>query len=278
MKWLILIVSILSITNAADISDTISNQTTKDMICVATYQSLYKEKIIDGKKKSIQISPKEEIIKILKPNKSFKKLRKGSVVCYNEIVKISSFQNNRIEVINAQTRPEAFKSYISWQNRFDLTKYENKTRNDIEQEFGIAQRCASYKQGEYCNFAFGLDVFFDKNKKVKKVFLYGNTVNNGKLPFEANSILRLKNNAQPMGLWVQKSYYKLFKKTPTLQTKNLIMWNNPSKYIKHVIMTSKNGHFEISRTIKNGKNLFRKGWQDSEKAIDFVNAIEVIYR
>ena len=278
MKWILLLIFTISLANATETSNTIKNETTKDMICVATYHSVYAEKTVGGKKRRVQVHPQEEVIKILKPNQSYKKEREGFLICYNEVTEISSFKNNNIQRINAQINKEALKSHISWHNRFNLTKYENKTRDDIEKEFGMAQRCASYKQGQYCNYAFGLDVYFDQNKKVKKVLLYGNTVNNGKLPFKADSILKLRNNTIPMGLWVQKSYKKLFKKKPTVITNNLIMWNRPSKYIEQVIMTSKNGHFEISRNFKNGKNLFRNSWKDSEKAVDFVNAIEVIYK
>jgi len=279
MKWIILLlVFTLSLANATETSNIIKNETTKDMICVATYQSVYAEKTVDGKKRRVQTHPQEEVIKILKPNQSFEKKREGFLVCYNEVTEISSFKKNNIQRINAQINEEALKSHISWHNRFNLTKYENKTRDDIEKEFGMAQRCASYKQGQYCNYAFGLDVYFDQNKKVKKVLLYGNTVNNGKLAFESSSIFKLRNNSKPMGLWVQKSYKELFRNKPTVKTNNLIMWSNPSKYIEQVIMTSKNGHFEISRSFKNGKTLFKNAWKDSETAVDFVNAIEVIYK
>jgi len=278
MKLLILLFSILSLANATEISDTIKNETNKDMICVATYPSVYAEKTVDGKKRNVQIHSQEEIIRTLKPKQEFKKSREGFLICYNEVTEISSYKENNIQRIDAQTNPEALKSHLSWHNRYDLTKYENKTRIDIEREFGIAQRCAAYKKGQYCNFGFGLDIYFSQNKRVKKVFLYGNTVNNGKLPFEVSSIYKLRNNSKPMGLWVQKSYKKLFKNKPAIKTNSLIMWQNPSRYIKQVIMTAKNGHFEISRNLKNGKSLFKNGWKDSEKAIDFVNTIEVIYK
>lgn len=259
MRLIMLFVLMFSVA-IAQRGDTLKNETAKDMICVATYKSVY-----------------EEVVQILKPNKSFKKARQGSLVCYNEEAEISSYDNNTTKKINSQVNVEAFKSYLSWQNRFNLTKYENKTRDDVEKEFGIAQRCASYKKGKYCNYAFGLDIYFDQAKKVKKVFLYGNTVNNGKLPFETASIFKLRNNSKPMGLWIQESYKKLFKKEPNLKTNNVIIWNNPSAHIEQVVMTSKNGHFEISRSFKDGENLFRNGRKDSKKAVDYVNAIEVIY-
>lgn len=278
MKWTILLISILSIANGIETSDAIKNETDKDMICVATYPSVYAEKIVDGKKRNVQTHAQEEVIKVIKPNQTFKKERKGFLVCYNEVTEVSSYEENNIHRINDQINVEALKSHISWYSRFDLTKYENKTRNDIEKEFGMAQRCASYEQGQYCNYAFGLDVYFDKNKKVKKVFLYKNTVHNGKLPFKAESIYKLRNNGKPLGLWVQKSYKELFKNKPTVETNNLIMWDNPSEYIQRVIMTAKNGHFEVSHRFTNGKNLFKNGWKDSEEAMDYVNAIEVIYK
>ncbi len=82
----------------------------------------------------------------------------------------------------------------------------------------------------------------------------------------------------PLGLWVKKSYKKLFSKKPTLHTKNIIMWENPSKYIKRVIMTPKNGYYKFSHKIKNGSNLFRNGRKISEEANDYVGAIEIQYR
>jgi hypothetical protein len=46
------------------------------------------------------------------------------------------------------------------------------------------------------------------------------------------------------------------------------MWENLTKHIKKVIMTSKNGHFELIR--KDGKTLYRNGREKSDKALDYL--------
>jgi len=279
MKLIVIATLILSLANAIETTDLIKNETDKEMICVATYPSLY-ENIIDedGKTRNVQVHRREEVIQVIQPTQVFQKTREGFLVCYNELAKISLSKANRLDKVDFQINSHRLKTHLSRNNRLDLLKYENKRRIDIEEEFGIAQRCASYKEGAYCNFSFGLDIYFDQNTKVKSIFLYGSTLNNNKLPFEVDSINKLRNNGKPVGLWVQENNRKIFKNKPTVITNSLIMWDNPSNYIKRVIMTAKNGHFKFSHKIKDGNNLFRDGYKDLEKAIDYVNSIEVVYK
>ncbi|GEM_PF-2551487 len=278
MKQALLIPMILSVTiNAATISNTLSNSTKTDMICIARYPSEYKTKFVNGQKRFIQVYPREERITILKPGASITKARKGTLKCYNQYVKLSSDTRNHIDIIDAQHNPYALESHRSWFERYDLTRYERKTRSDIAKVFGIPQRCAPYKKGQYCNIGFGLDVYFDENNRVRKLFLYGNTVNGGKLPFEPHSILKLRNNRDPLGLWVQKSYKKLFTKAPDFVTECVIIWDQPNTIIKRVIMTAKNCHFKLSYKIKDGHNLYADDRNLSRTPKDYLNAVEVEY-
>lgn len=274
MKWILLILPIFAFANVIEKNDTITNKTNIDMLCVAQYPSVYGEKDVNGQKRQIEIEQREEVIKTIKPGKSFKKKRKGYLNCFNETVYIKSREANDIEVSNKY----AIESHVNNHNSYDLTTYEGKNLAYVGKNLGIPQACGSYKGGKYCNHAFGLDIFYDTNNNVKNIYLYGNTVGNGKLPFKPESIFKLRNNEGPLGLWVRDNYKKLFSKKPSYYSKNLIVWTNPSKYIKQVSMTPKNGYFKLSRKMKNKSNLFKDGWTDSETALDYIQAIEVEYK
>ncbi len=270
MKWLINILIISCFLQANELSDTITNNTKVDMLCVESYPSVYKK---EGQK-NVKVFDSEKYINTLKPNKSIKKKREGTLNCYNEFKDITSSKDNRI----FQTNERTIESHLISHNKYNLTLYENKTRDFVEKNFGIAQRCAPYKDGKYCNYGYGLDILFDTHNKVKTLYLYENTVHRGELPFEPESILKLYSNSKPLGLWVVKDYKKLFSKKPTLKTNSLIMWENLSKHIKRVTMIPKNGYYPLSYTVKDGHNLYKNGYEDSAKPMDYVQAIQVEYR
>jgi hypothetical protein len=274
MKWLFLLIPLLSLASGVKTSDTIINDTNKEMLCVASYPSVYGEQEINGQKRNVELEPKKEIIATLQPGEAFKKERAGLLKCYNELSKIESFEKNNIQ----RTNQYSLQSHINNHNKYDITQYEGKDRDFVEKTFGIAQACSFYKDGEYCNHGFGLDIIYDNKNKVQAILFYDNTLARGMLPFEPESILKLRSNTEPLGLWIVQNYKKLFSKKPSVQTKNLIMWENLSKHIKRVIMTPKRGHFELSRTVKNGRNLFRDGRNDSEKAQEYIQAIEIHYQ
>lgn len=274
MKWMLLILPIFAFANTIEKSDTITNTTNRDMLCIAQYPSVYGEKEVNGQKRRIEIEQREEVIKTIKPGQSFKKKRKGYLNCFNETIYIKSRESNDIEVSNKYT----IESHVNNHNTYDLTIYEGKNLEYVGKNLGIAQTCGSYKGGKYCNQAFGLDIFYDKHNNVKNIYLYGNALGNGKLPFKPESIFKLRNNEGPLGLWVRDNYKKLFSKKPSYYSKNLIIWTNLSKHIKQVSMTPKNGYFKLSNKIKNKHNLFKDGWTDSEEAIDYIQAIEVEYQ
>lgn len=272
MKWIFLIVPLLCM--AAEKGDSIKNNTAKEMLCIAQYSSIYGEKEINGQKRSIEIEPAKEVIKIIQPNESFKKERQVHVNCYNELGYIKSFESGSIETSNENT----LKSHLGWHNRYDLTQYENKTIYDVGKVLGIAQKCGNYGDNLYCNQGFGLDILYDENKRVKSIFLYGTALHNNKLPFKADSIFQIRNSEGPIGLWVLKNYQKLFSQKPIIESKNLIMWENLTPHVERVIMTPQNGYFELSTTVKNNANLFRDHWKDTDKATDYLQAIEIQYR
>jgi hypothetical protein len=244
------------------------------MLCIEKYPAIYEEKLVNAHKQRLETMPKEERISTLQPKHSLRKRREGYLYCFNELDYVKSRQRNDIERSNQYT----LKSHVNNHNRYDITLYQGKDRSFVEHTFGIAQSCAPYKDGEYCNHGFGLDIYYDKTQDVNTIFLYGNTVARGTLPFEPASMLKLRNNEGPLGLWVQKHYKKLFSKKPDLHSQNLMRWKHPTKGIKQVIVTAKNGHYELSRTFKNGHNLFRDGWKDSEKPLDYIQAIEIQYK
>ena len=274
MKRLLPLLLLSLLSQASEVSDTITNQTTKPMLCIGSYPSVYTEKLVDGYKRRVETSPREELISTLQPKKSLKKKREGSLYCFNELEYVKSRQQNDIERSNQYT----LKSHVNNHNRYDITRYQGKDRSFVEHNFGIAQSCAPLNGGEYCNHGFGLDIFYDKKQDVNTIFLYGNTVARGTLPFEPVSMLKLRTNASPLGLWVQKHYKELFSKKPDFRSQNVMSWKYPSKGIKRVIVTAKNGHYELSHTFKDGQNLFRSGRNESKTPQDYIQAIEVQYK
>jgi len=274
MKLLSSLLLLSLLTHASEISDTITNTTSEPMLCVEKYPAVYTEKLIDGHKRNIKTAPKEEQISTLKPQNSLTKKREGYLYCFNKLEYIKSRQKNDIERSNQYT----LKSHVSYHNRYDITLYQGKDRSFVEHNFGIAQSCAPLNGGEYCNHGFGLDIFYDKEQDVNTIFLYANTVARGSLPFEPASMLKLRNSEGPLGLWVQKHYKKLFSKKPNFRSQNVMSWKHPSKGIKRVIVTAKNGHYELSRTFKDGQNLFRSGRSESKIPQDYIQAIEVQYK
>ncbi len=269
-----ILLSFCTLASAEKISDTITNTSDRDMLCVADYPAIYEKKKINGTVRFTRVKDKEERIKIIHPSQSFKKERKGFLVCYNELGKISSDPKNRIEKSNKYT----LESYLTFQNEYDIFLYQGKDLNFTSHHFGIPQRCAPYKGGRYCDQGFGLDVIYGRDEKVKTVLLYDAAVNRGTLPFEPDSILHLRSNNLPLGLWIQKKYKKHFSKKPSVHTKNLIMWENLTPHIKRVIMTPKNGHYELGYTVKNGHNSFVDVKKGTEEPRDYLQAVEVQYQ
>lgn len=275
MRWILLVIPMLIFANEAEKSDTIVNETKKEMLCVANYSSVDEMREENGRQRRVVVMPREEVISTIQPGASIKKIRKGTLTCYNEFGKVTSYE--RDDYIE-RTNEHQIKSHLSNHNKYDLHQYEGKNRLFVETNFGIAQRCAPYDGGEYCNHGFGLDIIYGKDEKIKTILFYANTVQRGKLPFVPESIMKLRSNTEPLGLWVTKSYTNLFSKKPTVHTQNLILWDEPSKHIKRVVMTPSKGYFELSRTFKDGHNLFRNGREEGEHPLDYVGAIEVQYQ
>lgn len=252
----------------------IVNDTTKPMLCIEKYSSIYEKKEVDGKIRNVKAKDYEEIISTLSPSKSISQKREGTISCYNELGRFNLFEDGRVQ----KATKEQLQSHQTKHERFDLTRYADKDRDFVGKNFGIAQRCAPYKGGLYCNQFFGLDIIYDKKDKVSTILLYKNTLKNNQLPFAPESILDIYVNSEPLGLWVKDSYKKLFSKKPTIHTKNLIVWEDLTPYIKRVIMTPKNGYHELSHEMKDGFNLYRENYEDSKEPKDYLGAIEVQYK
>ncbi|DAB32011.1 MAG TPA: hypothetical protein CFH79_06070 [Sulfurospirillum sp. UBA11407] len=263
-----------ALTYNAFAKEDIVNDTTKPMLCIEKYDSIYEKKEINGETRNVKVKDNEEIISTLSPSKSISKKREGSICCYNELGKFNLFEDGRVQ----KATKEQLQSHKNIHEYFDLTKYANKDRDFVGKNFSIAQRCAPYKGGLYCHQFFGLDIIYDKEDKVSTILLYENTLKNNKLPFAPESILDLYVNSMPLGLWVKESYKKLFSKKPTIHTKNLIVWENLTPYIKRVIMTPKNGYHDLSHKMKDGFNLYRVNYKDSKEPTDYLGAIEVQYK
>lgn len=240
MKKILFLVSVFITISTVGYADNILiNTTSKDMLCFEEYPTIYKQNFK---------MPHEEYIVILKPKSSIVKKREGYIHCYNEIEGISWYKNGNIQKTNEYTLLSLQKQH----ELFDLSKYENKNRAYVDNTFYNAQKCVPYKNGQYCNYFFGLDIIFDKNKHVSTIILYRNTVDNGALPLKPESIMKLRTNSEPLGLWVKNSYKKLFAKKPAIISKNMIQWKNLSPYIKKVSMTTK----RINSLPKQGQELF----------------------
>lgn len=248
----------------------VKNHTTSDMLCVETYLDLYK--MINGKR--TLISKKEENISTLKPNQTIKRKRDGQIICYNKLAHINLYHNHKKpEISNEYTQ----KTFLANIKQFDITTYENKDRDFNDKNLGISQKCAPFQDGMYCENTYGLDVFYDKNSKIKKLIFYGNIVDT--LEFKPKSIYKMKSSSIPLAFWVAEKYKKIFSKKPSLVTQNLILWENLTRYIKYVIITPQNGHYKLSNKIDGRYNFFQNGWNNLSKIPkDFIKTIEVHYR
>lgn len=171
----------------------VKNHTTSDMLCVETYLDLYK--MINGKR--TLISKKEENISTLKPNQTIKRKRDGQIICYNKLAHINLYHNHKKHEISNEYTQKTFLANIK---QFDITTYENKDRDFNDKNLEISQKCAPFQDGMYCENTYGLDVFYDKNSKIKKLIFYGNIVDT--LEFKPKSIYKMKSSSIPLAFWV----------------------------------------------------------------------------
>ena len=266
MKYFFLLFISLQTLLFANTGQEITNDTEQDMICSISYQSIVKEELIHGIMQRVQVEKQELFTKILKPRKTLKTKRDANLVCYNEFAKISSYKAGN----NTRANERSLKQFIKSNEMFDISSYINENKEFIDLKYNPRANCKKYKDGQYCQIKNGLDIFYTKKDRVKKIFIYGSAVSNYRqnLNFSIESFNKLRTTNGPLGLWVSKKNKKLIKAKPDFFSDNAIIWKNPNKGIKSIVMTSKNGHLNIhSYSIKK---------KDKIKQ-DSLNAIEIEY-
>ncbi|MEJ2413904.1 MAG: hypothetical protein P8Y22_01280 [Sulfurimonas sp.] len=242
----------------------IINNTTEPMICKANYPAIYETEIIHNIEQRVMVQKQDDFVMKLNSNKSYQTTRSGNVVCFNSIEKISTYNNN--------LRTETGKRYEYFKKEheaFDIALYENENRNFVEAKFGIHRTCVPYKGGQYCQVKNGLDILYTKEGRIKKLFIYGQGVYG--LDFKPSSFSELKVNNNPLGLWIADKNKKLVQSKPSFQSSNAIVWNNPDKYIKSIVLIAKNGHLSVYR------RRYMKQEQKTQEPKDQLEAVEVDY-
>ncbi len=242
----------------------ITNDTNKPMLCSIIYNAKYAREEIHGIMQRVKTQQEEHIVKILAPQESYERTKVGRIICYNEEVKISSFNANSLK----RTNEETLKSHIINHTMFDILSYVHENREFVDATYGILQPCHTYKKGKYCKTTNGLDILFNAEGRVAKLFIYGNALKNGQLPFEKESLNKIITKGEPLGLWVRDKNKMLIKNKPDIQTSNVMIWNKPVPFINRVIMTSKNGNLNIHQHVPRQK-------EKVQEPYDTLEAIEI---
>lgn len=261
MKRIIFLLSTLS---SIVFSQQITNDTNETMLCQINYPALYEKEMIHNIEQRVMVQTQEEFTTLLEPQKSYEKVRKGSVVCFNSQKKITLY-NDKIRIDQGRS----FEYFKKEQKFFDIGLYANESREYIEQIFGNHRRCSQMPQGEYCEIASGLDILYTKQGRVQKIFIYGQSLY--KLEFEADSFYKIRAGGNPLGLWIAQKNKKLVTTKPAFESSGAIVWKNPHKYIKSIVMIAANGH----------PNLYGYNYQpqakNKELQKDQLKAIEIEY-
>lgn len=264
MKNILLPFSVLYVLITTLQAQELLNETSQPMLCIATYPTKYAQEEIHGIIQRVQVQQHEEIIKVIQPNESFVRSREGIINCYNELMKISSRNEQSVQRTNERT----LNAHVTRHEMFDISSYANENRDFVDTKYGISQQCKEYKNGQYCKKSNGLDIFFNKDERVEKIFIYGYALKNGQLTFEPESFNKIQAQNEPLGLWVSKKNHKILSKKPTIQSNNVIVWENPTKQIRKIVMTPKNGFLNFNRYIPANKDI---------KLQDYLQAIEIEY-
>lgn len=259
-KILLLLIAL----NALLLSETITNETSETMLCQVNYPAIYEEELIHDIEQRVKVKEQEEFTFLLQPKKTFQKVRKGSVICFNSLEKISVY-NNGIRT----DKGRSYDNFKKEQEVFDFGIYANENREFIEAKFGIHRSCIPLDKGEYCQLRNGLDILYTKRGRVKKLFVYGQALYN--LDFEADSFNKIKVGRNPLGLWIAEKNKKLISTKPIIQSSNVIVWKKPHKYINSIILTAKNGHLNLYNY------RYKKQQQNKEIPKDQLEAIEIEY-
>ena len=264
VKNVLVLSLLLAATHASQI---ISNETTKPMLCEVNYNAEYNDEIIHGIKQRVKLREENAYVKILLPHESLTREAQGTIKCYNEEEKIIAYNENSIQKTNEYT----LQSHLTSHEMFNIASYINEDRIFVDTKYGISKQCYPYKGGEYCKKGNGLDIVFNKEKRVAKLFIYGSAVNNGRAPFEVDSLFKIKVGSESLGLWVNEKNKKLISKKPDIETSNVIIWKNPAPYIKYITMIAQKGYLNPQR------NYFEKKDDKPEVLQDTLEAIEIEY-
>ena len=98
MKYLLLFILLLFS------QQNIMNETDKPMLCIVSYPSVYELETIHGIEQKVQVKRQESFTRILKVDEALIRQRDGSIVCYNEIERISSYKNGSIKKIDGSNK------------------------------------------------------------------------------------------------------------------------------------------------------------------------------
>jgi hypothetical protein len=246
--------------------DQIVNETKEPMLCTLSSTAKYEMQLINGINQRVQTQEQKYATQILMPNQSYTRKKDEIIVCYNQYAKISSSKSRDIKSMD--------RNAIEIQKRnhelFDISSYANEDKNFVETKYGTSNQCKEYGDGEYCKIKEGLDIFYTKSGRVKKIFIYGSSFfgQSENLPFEIDSFYKIKANNEPLGLWVNEKNKELLKSKPTVESDNIIMWTDPTPMISKVIMTPKNGYINLYRYMPK---------EQEQKLQDYLQAIEVEY-
>ena len=213
----------------------IKNETNQNMLCHTNDRAIYEQEIIHGIKQRVQVTKASVKTEVLKPGRSIKIKDNSTISCYNQLTKIDFYKGRKSTLHNRQIR-----SHVSNHERFDIASYANQDRSFVENSYGIARNCVPYKGGKSCEQNSGLTIIYNRESRVKTLIIKSSALKNGRLTFEPRSFNKISVNNQPLGLWISNKNKKLIKNRPSLISESVILWNKPTKYIKHIIMTSKN--------------------------------------
>lgn len=267
MKYAVYIVLFINIILQGDTPQNISNTSSKEMLCLINYPAVNAYEVIHDINQSVQVYSALEEQKVLKPNEVLKTKREANIVCYNEFEKLTMYSDGRIQ----EHKSRSLQMHVNNHEYFDIASYVNENKSFVDAKYGNNQTCTDYQGGKYCQRYNGLDILYSKEERVQKIFIYGNALgyHRNKVSFAVENFNRLRADNLPLGLWVSNKNKKLIKDKPSFSSSNAIIWKKPSRGIKSIAMTAKEGHLTINRY---GPNKTKK-----VEPKDYLQAIEVEY-
>lgn len=249
-------------------SKEITNSTTEPMLCIANYPVQYAKQKVNNILQRVQTQESSYVEMVLEPKKSFNVTKKGSVSCYNELQKISYSANDAIITINDRQ----MKHFLKEQERYNLLSYVDEDKLYIESKYGKLTACANDKKGEYCQLNNQLDILFNQEGRIQKLYIYGNAFNNRQKQtlLAKDALNKININSEKIGLWLQKKNSVLTKKKPLITMDNVIIWKSPTPRVRSLSIIAKYGHKMVQRS-------YRKKEQTSTLREDAIGAIEIEY-